>query len=79
MHIITDKGEENGYSIKLAFKTTNNEAANEALFFGMTIVKPLGGEEVEVGVDFQIMVSQVQGEFATKSEKFEKVLNIGVG
>lgn len=51
MHIITDKGEEHNYAVMLVFKTTNNEADYEALFFCLTIAKSLGVEEVEVQVD----------------------------
>lgn len=59
VHIITDKGEEHDYAIKLAFKTMNNEIEYEALFFGITIARSLGTEEVEVRVDSSIVVSQV--------------------
>lgn len=51
LHIITDKGKEHNYVVKLAFKTKNNQAKYEALFFGLTIVKSLGAGEVEVRTD----------------------------
>lgn len=74
VHLITDNGEKHNYAVKLAFKTTNNEAEYEALFFNLTIANSLGTKEVEVRVDSQVVVSQVQGEFASKSEKLKKYL-----
>lgn len=46
-----DNGKEHDYAIKLVFKTTNNEAEYEALFFGMTKAKFLGVEKVVVRAD----------------------------
>ncbi|XP_042969158.1 uncharacterized protein LOC122301858 [Carya illinoinensis] len=41
VHIITDEGEKHDYTVKLAFKTTNNEVEHEALLLGMTITRSL--------------------------------------
>lgn len=76
MHIITDRGEEHDYTFKLTFKTTNNEAEYEALFFSLTITKSLGTEKVEVQVNSQVVVSQVRGEFKVKSKKLKKYLTL---
>lgn len=70
---VTDKGEEHDCTIKLTFKTANNEAEYEALFLDMTIAKSLGVEEVEVKAGSQVVVNQVRGEFTVKSEKLKSV------
>lgn len=74
MHIVTEAREKHNYTIKLAFKTTNNESEYEALLTGLEVAKLLGGNEIEVKVDSQVVVNQIQGEFVAKSEKLKKIL-----
>lgn len=74
VHIVTDSGEKHHYAIKLAFKTTNNEAKYEAMLVGLTIIETLGAIEVGVRVDSQVVMNQVRGEFTMKSEKLKKSL-----
>lgn len=71
IHIIIAKGEEHNYTVRPAFKTTNNEEENHVLFFSPTIAKSLGTMEVEVRDDSQVVVSQVRGEFATTRDKLK--------
>lgn len=59
VHIITDTVKELDYTIKLAFKTTNNEAEYKALFSGLVIARTLGAKEMEVRADSQVVVNQV--------------------
>ncbi|XP_041027059.1 uncharacterized protein LOC121267276 [Juglans microcarpa x Juglans regia] len=51
VHIVTSEGEEYNYAIKLAFKTTNNEAEYEALLSGLAVARSLGATEIEVRAD----------------------------
>ncbi|XP_040990483.1 uncharacterized protein LOC121237698 [Juglans microcarpa x Juglans regia] len=76
VHIVTKQGEEHDYVVKLAFKTTNNEAEYEVLLAGMTVARLLGDEDIEVRADSQVVVSQVLGEFATKGERLKKYLQL---
>lgn len=78
VHVVINKGEEHDYAIKLAFKTTTNKAKYEALFFSLTIARYLGIEKVQVQADSQVVVNQVWGEFAVKSEKLKKCLTLVV-
>lgn len=41
---------------------------------GVVIAESLGVDEVEVRADSQVVVNQVRGEFATRSEKLKKYL-----
>lgn len=76
VHILTNTGEGNDCDIKLTFKTTNNKAEYEVLFSSLVIDRSLGAEEIAVWVDSQVVANQVQGEFATKSEKLKKCLTL---
>ncbi|XP_041011349.1 uncharacterized protein LOC121255135 [Juglans microcarpa x Juglans regia] len=42
------EGKKYNYAIKLAFKTINNEAENEALFSSLVVARSLGAKEVEI-------------------------------
>lgn len=74
MHIMTPKGEEYNYTVKLAFNSMNNEVEYEALLSGLQVAKALGAAEIEVWADSQVVVNQVRGEFAVKSEQLRKYL-----
>ena len=50
-------------SLQLGFLVTNNEAEYEAQLAGMTMVKKLKGEVIELYLDSQLVISQVNGEF----------------
>ena len=53
-------------SLSLSFSTTNNEAEYEALRSGLEAVKGLGGNNIEVFSDSQLIVGQVLGEYEAK-------------
>ena len=48
-------------SLRLGFSATNNEAENEVLLVGMTMVQKMGGKVVEIFCDSRLVVGQVQG------------------
>ena len=50
-------------SLRLGFSTTNNEAEYEALLVGITMVRLLGREMVELYSDSRLIVGQVNGDF----------------
>lgn len=74
MHIITPVREEHNYAIRLAFKITNNEAEYKAILLEQVITKALGATKIEIRTDSQVVLNQVQGEFAIKSNKLRKYL-----
>lgn len=76
VHIITGAGKEHNYTIKLAFKTTNNETENEALLVRLLIALLLGANEVDFRVDSQVVVNQVMAGFSMKGEKLRKYMQL---
>jgi len=51
------------HALKFLFKASNNEAKYEALLTGMKICNILGVEYLKALSDFQLVVSQVMGEY----------------
>lgn len=62
------------YAIQLAFKATNNEVEYKTLLAGLIVAASLGVEEIEARVNAQVVVNQVKGEFAVKSERLRRYL-----
>jgi hypothetical protein len=61
-------------SLRLEFRTTNNEAEYEAVITGLRLALELGADFVEVRSDSQVIVGHVQGEFEAKGEKMKRYL-----
>jgi hypothetical protein len=61
--IVTPEGEELNGSLKLEFRTTNNEAEYEAVIAGLGLALELGAESVEVRSNSQVIVGHIKGEF----------------
>ena len=69
--------------IKEVFKyigeTTNNNAEYNALICGLEEVRSLGGQEVIVNLDSELVVKQINGEYRVKNADikplFEKVID----
>jgi ribonuclease HI len=74
MVIITPEGEELNGSLRLEFKTTNNEAEYEAVIAGLGLALELGAKSVEVRSDSQVIVGHIIGEFEAKGDKMKKYL-----
>ena len=53
-------------SLRLGFRTSNNEAEYEAFIFGIKVAQQLGAEEVEIFSDSNLVVSQVEGSFEAR-------------
>ena len=49
-------------SLRLGFLATNNEAENETLLMGMSMVQKMGGKVVELFSDSRMIVGEVKGE-----------------
>ena len=58
----------------LDFPTTNNEAEYEALVAGLDLTKAAGAISVFVYCDFQVVTSQVKGDYECKGERMKKYL-----
>jgi ribonuclease HI len=72
--LVTPEGEELNGSLRLEFRTTNNEAEYEAVIAGLGFSLELGADSVEVRSDSQVIVGHVRGEFEAKGEKMKKYL-----
>jgi ribonuclease HI len=72
--LITPEGDELNGSLRLEFKTTNNEAEYEAVVAGLKMALELGADSVEIRSDSQVIVGHIRGEFEAKGEKMKKYL-----
>lgn len=59
-----------------AYKATNNEVEYEALLVGMAVARLLGVEELDVRSGFQVVVSQVLGQFVAKGDRLKKYIQL---
>ena len=62
-------GEESIYAFRLEFDCTNNVAKHEALLLGLEIARDLKVKCLSVIGDFDLIVSQVRNQFATKNDR----------
>jgi ribonuclease HI len=72
--IVTPKREELNDSLRLKFRTTNNEAEYEAVIAGLRLAFELRVKSVEVWSDSQVIVGHIQGEFEATGERMKKYL-----
>ncbi|XP_035544671.1 uncharacterized protein LOC108998997 [Juglans regia] len=74
-HVVTSEGEELYHAVRLEFKVTNNEAEYETILASVAITRVLGGEEVEMKVDSQVVVGKITGEYLERGTKLIKYLH----
>jgi ribonuclease HI len=70
--LITPDGEELSSSLRLEFRTTNNEVEYEAVIAGLRMALELGAKSVEIQSDSQVIVGHIRGEFEAKGEKMKR-------
>ncbi|GAV76911.1 RVT_3 domain-containing protein [Cephalotus follicularis] len=63
------------YALRFKFKATNNEAEWEALIAGLTIVKHLEVQKIEVSSDSQLVVGLKNGEYEAREDPMVKYLS----
>jgi ribonuclease HI len=73
--LITPDGAELSSSLRLEFKTTNNEAEYEAVIAGLGLALELGAESVDMRSDSQVIVGHIRGEFEAKGKKMKMYLS----
>ncbi|XP_075479465.1 uncharacterized protein LOC142520354 [Primulina tabacum] len=61
--ITSPRGVKIAVSFNLGFSCTNNQAEYEALVIGLEILKDLGGKELLISGDSQLVLKQISGEF----------------
>ena len=71
----TPEGEELRSSLRLEFRTTNNEVEYEAIIAGLRMGLELGAEFVEIRSDSHVIVGHIRGEFEAKGEKMKMYLS----
>ena len=62
-------------SLRLGFLATNNEAENEVLLEGMSMVQRMGGKAVKMFLDSRLVVGQVKGELEARDERMQGYLS----
>jgi ribonuclease HI len=73
--LITLDGEELSSSLRLEFRTINNEAEYEVVIAGLGMTLELGAESVEIQSDSQVIVGYIRGEFEAKGKKMTRYLS----
>lgn len=71
MHVVIGDGKESYHAVRLEFKVTNNEVK---VLASVAITRVLGGEEVEMKIDSQVVVGQITWEYLAKGSKLIKYL-----
>ena len=61
-------------SIRLDFKTSNNEAEYEAVLAGLNSAKTLGAQQLIVHCDSLLIASQINGEYMARDERMTAYL-----
>ena len=64
------------YGVQLKFPVTNNEAKYEAILTGLRIARALGGENIVLKSDSQLVIGQVRGEYKAKEARMQKYLKL---
>ena len=64
------------YGVQLKFPVTNNEAKYEAILTGLRIARALGGENIMLKSDSQLVIGQVRGEYEAKEARMQKYLKL---
>lgn len=67
----TPEGTSLSQALRLEFRATNNEAEYEALLNGLKLARELQVRSLTVYSDSQLIVRQVNGEYATKDDTME--------
>ena len=73
--LITPNEEELSSSLRLKFKTTNNEAEYEAVIASLKMALELAAKSMDVWSDSQVIVGHIRGEFEAKGEKMKLYLS----
>jgi ribonuclease HI len=73
--LITLDGEELSSSLRLEFRTTNNEAEYKAIIVGLGMALELGARSVKIQSDSQVIMGHIRGEFEAKGERIKRYLS----
>uniref|UniRef100_A0A2N9HA42 Integrase catalytic domain-containing protein n=1 Tax=Fagus sylvatica TaxID=28930 RepID=A0A2N9HA42_FAGSY len=63
-------------SIRLDFKTSNNETEYEAVLAGLNLAKTLGAKQLIVHCDSLLVASQINGEYMARDERMAAYLHV---
>lgn len=74
--IMSPKGVKLEHSLRLGFRTSNNEAEYEALLAGLKATQKLEATDVEIYSDSWLVVSQVDGSFEAKNSQMVEYLRL---
>ena len=71
VQILDQEGRELLAASKFLGRCTNNEAEYQALIFGLREARRLGGGEVAVSLDSELIVHQLSGRYRVKNERLK--------
>ena len=72
--IQTPEGDKIESIMQLDFPTTNNKVEYEALVGGLDLTKAAGAENMIMHCDFQVITSQINGDYECRNERMKKYL-----
>ncbi|XP_076929718.1 uncharacterized protein LOC143594250 [Bidens hawaiensis] len=74
LKITYTEGQDFTYTIRLEFKSTNNEVEYEASLSGLRIAKKLGAQHLAAHIDSMLVANQIEGSYDAKDEKMASYL-----
>lgn len=63
------------HALSIGFPTSNNEAEYKALIAGLQLAKHMGAEEVQIYSDSQLVVNQLNDDYAAKDPRMNKYVS----
>ncbi|XP_076920922.1 uncharacterized protein LOC143582181 [Bidens hawaiensis] len=75
LRLVNPEGHEFTYTIKLEFKSTNNEVEYEDFLAGLRIAKKLGVKHLEARVDSMLIARQINGTYEAKNDVMDSYLS----
>ncbi|XP_076932355.1 uncharacterized protein LOC143597860 [Bidens hawaiensis] len=75
LRLVNPEGHEFTYTIKLDFKSTNNEAEYEAFLASLRIAKKLGVKHLKARVDSMLIAGKINGTYEAKNDVMASYLS----
>ena len=67
------------YTLKILFKASNNAVKYEAMIAGLNLAKEIKPKTLIIYSDSQLVINQIEGQFATKDGDTLKYLTMATG
>ena len=76
MQLTSPTGERIEQAVQLGFRATNNESEYEATIAGLELVLAMGADSLSIQSDSQLVVRQVNAEFASRDPRMTKYASL---